>query len=751
MKAKVLLAVLGLGVLLSGTAARADGLIVVSPGPGGPAAGITPLEVRFHKVEVRITDQVAVTEVDQVFYNPSGARLEGHYLFPIPKEAQIDAFAMDVDGRMTEAELLDADRARGIYEEIVRKARDPALLEYAGQGLFRVRIFPIEPRSEKRVRLKYTEVLRAEAGLVRYRYPLNTEKFSAAPLRQVSVTVHLETTRDLATLYSPSHPVEVRRRGARAGTVGWEETDSRPDTDFELLYGFAKDDGLGMQLLTYNDGDPEGGYFLLLAAPPEGGTVREQPKDVVFVLDTSGSMAEGEKLAQATRALGFCLKNLAAADRFQIVRFSTDVEPLFDGLARADATHLERAEEFLAGLRPRGGTAIEEALATAVGAGRDGAGEGRPFVVVFLTDGLPTVGGTDERQILGRVRAAAGERALRVFPFGVGTDVNTRLLDGLAEQTRGASQYVLPHEDLELKVSAFYAKISHPVLADLALAFTGGVRGTKIHPHPLPDLFRGEQLVVLGRYGGKGSGAVTLTGRAAGRARSFTEEFAFPARDERRAFIPRLWATRRVGFLLDEIRLRGESAELRDEVVALARRHGIVTPYTAYLIVEDEARRNVPAARQTMAPAVREESFRRDAGRQFDRAMKEKSGGAAVDGAIGLSALKSAERAQPAAAAPAAFAGAQSGADADEAKRVARAVQSQQQRFAGGRAFYQQGAAWVDARLLGGHEAARKTQVRFGSADYFALLEKHPEAAPWLALGRQVQFQIGETVYEVVE
>lgn len=747
---KASLAMVAAGLLACASAARADGLIVVDPLPGGTAVGLTPLEVRFHEVHVRITDQVAVTEVDQVFYNPSGARLEGHYLFPMPKDARIDTFAMDVDGRMTEAELLDAARAREIYERIVRTARDPALLEYVGQGLFRVRIFPIEPRSEKRVRLKYTELLRADSGLVRYLYPLNTEKFSSAPLRRVSVTVRLETTRELTTLYSPSHPVEVRRRGDRGATVGWEDADSRPDTDFELLFGFTRDDGLGMQLLAFNDGDPEGGYFLLLAAPPAEGAARVLPKDVVFVLDTSGSMAEGGKLEQASRALELCLKSLGPRDRFQLVRFSTDAEPLFDGLVPADASRREEAAQFLRGLKPRGGTAIEEALLTALAAAGKRSAAGRPFVVVFLTDGLPTVGGTDEREILAKVRRAAGERTLRVFPFGVGADVNTRLLDGLAGQTRGASQYVLPQDDLERKVAGFFARISQPVLTGLTLGFSGGVRASMLSPNPLPDLFRGGQLAVLGRYAGSGPAAVTLGGAAEGRTRSFTEEFSFPARDERRAFVPRLWATRRVGHLLDQIRLHGEDAELRDEVVALARRHGIVTPYTAHLIVEDEVRRSVPAPAQTMAPAIREENFRRDAARHFEKAMREKSGGWAVDSAVGLSALKGADQLLTGASPPASRT-ATSGADAVEAKRVAAVVHSQQRRFAGGRTFYRQGSVWVDARLLGGLEAQDRTSVRFGSEEYFALLDRHPEAAPWLALGRRVRFRLGESAYEIVD
>jgi Ca-activated chloride channel family protein len=252
--------------------ARADGLIVVIP-PGQVSIlpypyPFAPLAVKYHHVTVRILDQVAVTEVDQVFINPTSYRLEGNYIFPIPRGAQIDRFAMEIDGRMTEAELLDAVKARQIYEDIVRRMRDPALLEYAGQGLFKVRIFPIEPRSEKRVRLSYTQVLRQESGLVKYEYPLNTEKFSSQPVGNVSIKVDLSVGRDLQAIYSPSHSIDVRRPDPRHAVAGFEADRVRPDTDFQLYYSLTPDADVGLSVLTYRDAVAgEDGYFLLMASP----------------------------------------------------------------------------------------------------------------------------------------------------------------------------------------------------------------------------------------------------------------------------------------------------------------------------------------------------------------------------------------------------------------------------------------------------------------------------------------------------
>lgn len=791
-----------IGVLAFVPQCRADGLIIVDeaywiprpphhpppiwhPGPLPPARRpYAPLEVVYHHVNVKIDGQIATTAVDQEFYNPNPSRLEGTYLFPIPKGAQIDKFTMYIGGKMVEAELLPAAKARQIYEDIVRKLKDPALLEYADRDVFKVRVFPIEPNSKKRIKISYTQVLKSDAGLVSYVYPMNTKKFSAKPIKNVSLKVELQSDRPLKSIYSPSHTVEIKRHGPNRATVGYEANEVQPDTDFALYFAPEKDE-LGVNLLAHKASGDDG-YFMLLVSPGvDAKDTKIAPKDVAFVLDTSGSMA-GKKLEQAKKALQFCVENLNANDRFEIIRFSTEVGPLFDKLVTATESNREKANEFIKDLKPIGGTAIDEALkqALALRTGRgafprapnfsekDGdavervsTNSDRPFVIIFLTDGRPTIGTTDEEDIVAGVKPA-NEGRTRIFCFGIGPDVNTHLLDKITEDTRAVSQYVLPEEDLEIKVSTFFSKIKDPVLANPTLKFTGDVRVTKLYPAPLPDFFRGDQLVLVGRYSGRGDSAIILEGTVNGVPRKFTYEVKFPRAADDQEFIPRLWAMRRVGYLLDEIRLHGENGELRDEVTDLARKYGIVTPYTAYLIVEDESRRNVPLAMQSLPQLSSDSLARKDAAANWDSFKMEREGGKAVSGARYGYELKNAAAPTVAAASGAVEANRALGLNdvvaggrgsvptiistPTEASKVRLAEYSQQGQFIAGKNFYQNDRQWVDEAAQK-FKNAKRQRIEFNSKEYFAFAAKESRALPWLALGQNVQFVLDDTLYEIYD
>src|SRR5712671_2697833 len=739
--------VLAIGLFLLGgiSQSRGDGFIVVErpiyvPPTHFPFA---PLEVTSHHVNVAIDGQVAITSIDQEFYNPNDQRLEGFYMFPVPKGAHIDKFSMEIGGKTVDAELLPADKARGIYEDIVREMRDPALLEYAGRDLFKVRIFPIEPRSRKPIKISYTELLRSDAGTVTYLYPLSTEKFSARPIKNLSVKIELKSAEPLASIYSPSHKVEIKRDGANRAVIGYESKDEKPETDFQLVYNSEARD-VGLSLITHKPAG-EDGYFLILAAPTVGKETKPAPKDVVFVVDTSGSMA-GAKLQQAKKALEFCVENLNGEDRFEIVRFSTEAEPLFGKLVDADSEHRKRASNFIADLKPIGGTAIADALQSALKARTEKTD--RPFVIIFLTDGLPTVGTRNSDEIVAEVKKAGDAR---IFSFGIGSDVNTQLLDQIAEGTRAFSQYVLANEDLELKVSNFYTRIKEPALTNLKLDLGGGVHTTKMYPTDLPDLFKGDQLVVAGRYSGAGDVEAKLTGNVGGREQTFTYKLNFDDRKTTDDYVPRLWATRRVGFLLDEIRIHGETAELRDETTELARKYGIVTPYTAYLIVEDEEKRGVPVAQRSMQEMTADTTFRTRVAKAWTGFKDKKEGEDGVANARSQNAFKFAQQA-PASIASGSSESLRGFAAALPAGTPAagRLTQyTQQSRFVNGRAFFQNRNQWIDSNAQ--NNTAKRQRVQFNSEEYFNLLTKHPEAGPWLALGQNVVLALDDTVYEIAE
>ncbi len=772
-----------LGWLVVSTSASASGLIIiheedfwrrpppriVPPEPIPPRPPVRPvwaaLETTFTKADVRIKDQLATTVIEQEFYNPNPRQLEGTFLFPVPKGAQINKFTMEINGKPVEAELLAADKARGIYEDIVRRLKDPALLEYAGRDLFKVRIFPIEANGRKRITLSYSQLLKADSGLVNFVLPMNTDKFSAKPVKNVSLKVELETKRPLKSIYSPSHKVEIKRSGGNRAVVGYEAREVQPDSDFQLFFAQEQDD-IGLNLLTYKTAG-EDGYFVLLASP--GAEVKHTkviPKDVMFVLDTSGSMA-GAKLEQAKKALAFCVENLNDEDRFEILRFATEVEPLFSSLNAVSKESRTKAQEFIKGLKPIGGTAIYDALDKALAA-RPAKGD-RPYLVIFLTDGLPTVGNTKEDDIVANATRASGGN-VRVFCFGIGHDVNTHMLDKIAEETRAVSQYVLPDEDIEVKVSGFFSKIKEPVLASPKITFPESVRVAKLYPSPVPDLFKGEQLVLVGRYSGKGDGAIQIEGTVNGEIKKFAQDVKFLDEANDHEFIPRLWATRRVGYLLDEIRLRGESKEVKEEVVELARKYSIVTPYTAYLITEDETRRGVTSNLRTLQMSDPEQL--REARENYSFFMKDKSGGRAVASSQSYNRLKQADApslaiqegnvdafkaAEPAQTMPLRrYAGAATGpaAPASAGKPVtlefAAQQYAQQSRFVAGKTFFQNQAQWVDADAQK-FEKAKKVRVQFASAEYFDLQKKHPKAQAWLALGNSVQFVLEGTVYEIYE
>lgn len=702
-----LLTAVGVLVILLGMAhpVLADGIIIPEPPPLPEPVPLRDiwLTIRYHRVDVTIEDQVATTRVEQEFVNEHDWECEGTYIFPLPEGAAVSEFAMWVDGQRLEAQILDADQARAIYEDIVRRRRDPALLEYVGQSAVQARIFPIPPGGSRKIELEYSQVLPVENGLVRYVYPLSTERFSARPLEEVHIHVEIESRDAMRAIYSPTHQdrVYIEREGSYRAIVGYEETNVLPDRDFELVYTVSQED-VGLNLLTYRE-PPDDGFFLLLVAPSIEADEREIiPRDVILVLDTSGSMA-GEKLAQAKEALAFVLNHLNREDRFNVIAFSTGLRQYATGLR--PASEADEAVAWVERLEAIGGTDINRALLEAFAQVEE-----RPAVLIFLTDGLPTEGEVEIERIIANAQAAAPEN-VRLFPFGVGDDVNTVLLDALAQNHGGATSYVRPGEQIDEEVSGFYAKISTPVLADIAFDF-GDVGVEDTYPYPLPDLFAGTQLILVGRYRGSGATRIMLSGKVNGERREFVYEgyFRSTGGDE---FIPRLWATRKIGYLLTQIRLHGANPEWVEAIIALSLRYGIITPYTSFLIQEED---------------VLTDAGREEAERQFLALPTQQAWGAPA-----------AERADEE--------GRLAGAESGGAPMPAEAAQVV--RLAGNKTFMLRDGVWIDTAFDPSQMST--TKVGFGSDAYFDLLTARPEWGAYFALGERVIFVAEGTAYEVVE
>lgn len=698
---------------------QADGIIIPEPPICNPIScprppiSQTPLTVKEHIVTVKIKEQLAVTHVDQTFVNTGNSTVEGTYIFPLPTDAVVQNFTLWVAGRPVEGKVLTKEEARRTYEDIVRSMRDPALLEYMDRGALQASIFPIGPGESRRVELEYSQALTADGGLVKYSYPLNTEKFSAEPLEKVSVTVEIETGQPIRAVYSPSHEVDILRDEGNNAVASYEASGIKPDTDFDLFYSFGDEEAL--HLFTYLDGrdpsDPDG-FFLLLAAPRPDVNVEHTVKDILLVIDRSGSM-EGEKMRQAKSAAKYVLSHLGEGDRFHVTTFSSGVEQFAPGLS--PASDASEAIDWVDSINAGGSTDINRALLGAV----EAAESDRPAYLLFLTDGLPTVGTRDSHRILTNFADAAGSN-IRIFPFGVGYDVDTLLLDSLSQNHHGASTYVKPEEDLDAILSGFYEKISTPVLTDLLLEFAG-IKTYDVYPQPLPDLFQGSQLIVTGRYHDGGTADIRLKGKVNGEPQTFLyENMAFteesPSTRVPEASLPRLWAARKIGTLLNSIRLEGVEKETVDQIVKLSIRYGIVTPYTSYLVTEPPA-----------LGAVEQERL----STQTFGEMK----GAAAAPSFGADAVQKAE-------------GQNSLAQSESAPAITSDA-SQTIKNVGSRTFVLRNGIWTDTAYDPDTMAVKK--IKFLSDGYFQLSRSNPSLAACLSLGTQVLVVDGSSVIQIVE
>ena len=518
--------------------------------------------------------------------NRTESTQEFDFIFPLGQDGVLTDITLRSGEQILEGRVYSRDEARALYQQITRKERDPALLEHYGEGMYRARVAPIPAKATQTLVLTYRSIPRPVQGLPQIRVPLTAWRRLAAPM-DVIIRGKLASDHPITSLYSPTHELKLPRFEVREGVSNrfraeftCEIQATTPETDFLLTYQSRPRDrgfeGIDLAVLSDRPNPQEAGYFVaVLSGMP---FLQEKPerKDVVFVIDRSGSM-RGPKMDQAKAALKFLVERLNPEDRFNVVAYSSQVELFSPALMKPGEQSLLTTLPMIAALEANGGTNIEEALASALA---QLSGSDRLSQIVFITDGLPTVGETNDRVICKNVRAKNGTRT-RIVAFGVGFDVNGTFLDRLAVENHGMSEFILPSENLEERIPDFYTRIQAPIAIDLTLTCPKGSL-LDVYPKSVPDLYQGQQVVITGRAAQSGSVEFVLTGTRRGEAfeKRFEANLSAAAGDH---IVPRIWAGKKVGYLIDEIRLGGPNPELVQSIIELGTRYGILTEYTSFL------------------------------------------------------------------------------------------------------------------------------------------------------------------------
>ncbi|MGI8907836.1 MAG: VIT and vWA domain-containing protein [Candidatus Sumerlaeaceae bacterium] len=733
-----------------------------------PALGIlvprlpefSPIQLGRAEVTVQIKQNLAGTRIMQEFYNPNARQLEADFYFPVPKGANVTDFVLYMNGKPVKGEVLEKEKAREIYEGIVRRMQDPGLVEWVDYNLFKVRVFPVPASGTQKIELEFAQPLQADQGQFRYMLPLKAhragaERRGAAP--DVKFDVDIESDDEIRNVYSPSHSIDPDMKNPRKVHVAVPANAFGGGSgNFVLFYELSNKD-IALSLLGRKAG-AEDGFFSLMLSPPAKADVTSttvSAGDYVFVVDTSGSMMDDDKITQARKALRYCIGQLRPHDRFNVLRFSTEVEKWSNGLQPATEANQDSARNWVSQLQARGGTNISGALQEALDIGRDdtNSSSGRVYTVVFITDGLPTVGITDAQRIAREINPGKSDRnGVRIFTFGVGHDVNTKLLDGLAENTRATSEYVRPGEDMEVPIARFFDKISRPAMTNLKLELPSA-ETYDVYPRELPDLFHGTQLTVFGRYKKAGQSAIRLTGQVGGKPVEYTYEKSLPNTDSGNEFLEKLWGTRKIAYLLDEIRKSGENREVKDEVVSLARKYGVVTPYTSYLAQEDTRELAVPAqaSARVPAPMAPQVVFRSAAPERFrsdssDRLLKA-APASATHAPAGSYEHIATQRSEMLSASTGAVA-VDAAKDLRKMKEASNVTDEESmQRQASDTTFRLEGEVWLDIRLTG--KEANVLKVKYLSDAYFEALRLNPQLKDAFSLGTRLRIKLSKVTLEI--
>jgi Ca-activated chloride channel homolog len=671
-------------------------------------------------VHADIHNQVASVVVSQTLRNVSGRQVEIELMFPLPAAGGIQNFILMVDGTEIPGKLLNKDEARTIYEGIVKRKQDPALMEYAGNGLYRTSVFPVPAGGSRTISLKYTILCSQKGGNVQFIYPFGTQKFSSSRIGRIQFTANITADKEVRNIFSPSHPIVVDRRQSRQTTVSWSELNSLPMQDFKLYFTPSEQE-VSVTMMSFMAPEEREGSFLMLINPSIKNSPQQRiAKDVIIAIDKSGSMS-GQKMEQARKAAEFVLNNLTGNDRFNLVLYESSISNYQSSLIQATPEAIREAGQFVRGIQAGGGTNINEALIRSLSFTTESE---RPQYLIFLTDGMPTVGETAEERIASNCLRANKHNA-RIYSFGVGYDVNARLLDRLAAQNGGMVTYVKPGENLEVAVSEFYKGIQTPVLTDITIEFSTG-QVTEIYPVNIPDFFEGSQIEIAGRYSKPGKTRVIVKGKSSGEVRKFEYEIVFSNAGENPEYshIETIWATRKIGYLIDQIDLHGRNQELITSLTDLSKRYGILTPYTSFLAREDV---NINDTQITIQQTT-----------QQLRMLDEVSGVTAVNQRASKSMMK--ENSKSVAAGAAEY------KDAAGTVQVASNVKN-----VSGRAFYYKNDQWVDG-TLNDQDISNAKEVKQYSEAWFELSrQNNQEMNGLLTFDKEVVVRMNGEVYKIVQ
>ncbi|MHC4400407.1 MAG: VIT domain-containing protein [Planctomycetota bacterium] len=552
-----------------------------------------PLTVGYHKVSVDVRDQIARTVIEESFVNHTRRRLEGVFYFPLPEDASISGFGMWIGDKLVEADVVEKQRAREIYETILRERRDPGLLEWSGGNLFKARVFPIEGRSEKRIKITYTQVLPLKGSRFRYSYGLQSEMLRQNPLRELSIDVKISSAAPLAGVASPTHTTRVRTT-RHSAQVQFSAQEYTPTRDFEVVAELAGGQP-EVVLIPHRRGDD--GYFLLQLQLPEeaDGPLRDvlpdgEPLELLILADTSASIDADGRKAQA-ELVASLLASLGPDDRFNLAACDVECDWALEQPGPPTEENVAAARELLARRVSLGWTDLDKAFASALHRSRANTH------VVYVGDGAATGHDVDPVAFSKRLRRLYQGKSAALHAVTVGNTFEPVVLRAMASLGGGSMRRITGEHGPQAVARELLGEITRPAVRDIEVRFQG-LRTARVYPDGLPNLPAGSQQILLGRYLPEGRdqvGEVIVTGTRADEPIRFTSRVSLKDAEQGNSFIPRLWARMHLDGLLDQ----GVSQAIKDEIIALSEEYHIITPYTSLLVLEtDEDRERFKVKRR---------------------------------------------------------------------------------------------------------------------------------------------------------